>query len=551
MSRISQRIKFSISAGMVSLMLATNGFAVSFPDVPPGHWAEDVITQAAESGIMEGDDAGQFGLGKQVTRSEFSAMLVRLMNWPAENTSPNFSDVSPDDWFAPYVCTLAEHGVLSGNSFRPNDPITREEMAVMLIRALGYSNLAESADLPPFSDVSENGGFITLASDFGIITGKEQGIFDPSGSSLREESAAMLMRLRERLNHPTDWLHGFYALSSWAQRDFGAQTDGVSFGWSRLEYSPEQGVRLNTTGENGSDWKFPDGFQDALAYFAERKIPGNLAVLMNTDQKTSDETGQNACEAILLNAQHREAAANAIAEGAKDFSGVTIDFEGMKGEALKQGLNQFLTLLKTKLDGRTLYVAVHPVMKGAYFDAYDYRTIGNLADRVILMAHDYAALTMPDNLREAGFTDTPVTPFPSVYTALKAICDSETGVADRSKIALGLSLGNTAAWQLENGKVINTAALHPAMETVQKRLKQPDTQISYSETYRNPRAVYRDDDGTETVLWYEDARSIADKITLARLFGINGISVWRLGIISDDTTPGIFYDLQQVLLSEK
>lgn len=223
----------------------------------------------------------------------------------------------------------------------------------------------------------------------------------------------------------------------------------------------------------------------------------------------------------------------------------------MKGEALKQGLNQFLSQLRGLLGEKTLYVAVHPVMDGAYFDAYDYRAIGETADRVILMAHDYAALTMPDNLREAGFTDTPVTPFPAVYTALRAVCDPETGVADRNKIALAVSLGNTAGWQVTDGKTVNAEAIHPSMETVQKRLKQADTQITYSPSYRNPRASYTDDTGSQVVLWYEDARSVADKIRLARMFGVNGLSIWRLGIIPNDAADGIYYDIWNAIENER
>lgn len=543
--------RIAAAAAALALTLPVSGFAAGFPDVPAGHWAEAAIAQAAEAGIMQGDENGQFGLGRQVTRAEFSVMLVRLMGWETSGTVSEITDISADDWYAAAVSALWEHGAAEGGAFRPGDPITREEMAVMLVRALGYDSLAETAGPASFPDTGAYPGHIALANGFGIINGREDGTFDPYGSALREESAAMMMRLRDRYTHTLDWLHGFYAISSWSQKDMGGRMDSVSFGWSRLEYSPEKGVWLNTTGENGNDWRIPEGSQEALDYFAQKEIPGNLAVLMNTSQTITGGAGENACEAALLDRERREAAAAAIAAEARNYSGVTIDFEGMKGEALKQGLNQFLIQLRGLLGEKALYVAVHPVMDGAYFDAYDYRTIGETADRVILMAHDYAALTMPDNLREAGFTDTPVTPFPAVYTALRAICDPETGVAERSKIALAVSLGNTAAWQLSDGKTVNAEAIHPSMETVQKRLKQADTQIIYSPSYRNPRAIYTDDAGCQAVLWYEDARSIADKIRLARMFGVNGLSIWRLGIIPNDNTDGICYDIWDTIENER
>ena len=104
---------------------------------------------------------------------------------------------------------------------------------------------------------------------------------------------------------------------------------------------------------------------------------------------------------MLLSADKRKSAIDAImAElnktyeslGKNPYSGVTIDFEGLKGADVKQGFNTFLTDLSAQLkaQNKTLYVTVQPALStGAYYDGFDYRTIGQLADKVILMAHDY------------------------------------------------------------------------------------------------------------------------------------------------------------------
>ena len=55
--------------------------------------------------------------------------------------------------------------------------------------------------------------------------------------------------------------------------------------------------------------------------------------------------------------------------------------------------------------------------------------------------------------------------------------------------------------------------------------------VTYDPVSRSPMARYTGDGGERYILWYEDARSVADKLTLARMFGIGGASVWRLGII--------------------
>src|SRR5690606_29745112 len=119
---------------------------------------------------------------------------------------------------------------------------------------------------------------------------------------------------------------------------------------------------------------------------------------------------------------------------------VVIDFEGLKGERLKKGLNEFLRKLRAELEpkGKKLLVAVHPLMHSkrsvSSYDGYDYRTIGELADRVILMAHDYGAKRLTQAEADRGVTLTPLTPIEDVYYALQAITDPVSGVQDKSRI---------------------------------------------------------------------------------------------------------------------
>lgn len=501
--------------------------AASYTDVPSDHWAIEVINQAADAGIMQGRDNGEFGLGDTIKRCEFAAMLVRMMKWDKSTAQVSaFTDANSNDWFYADVNTLAERNVYSESSFRPNDNITRREMAVMLVKALGYDELAKSETNTVFSDVTIDAGYIAVAYNLGIINGKSETVYDPEGSALREEGAAMMMRMYSKYYSSLEELHGFYAISSWGQKEIAAQMDTVSFGWSRLQYTDDGKVFLNQTTQEGNDWYIPEGYQDALDYVMSGEASTNLAVTM---------TDIEDCKAILLNADNRTEAVNELVAASENFNGVTIDFEGMKGTELKEGLNQFVKELKSALGNKKLYVAVHPVLKNSaeYFDAYDYKTLGESADKIILMAHDYAAYTLPDNLLNTGFIATPVTPFDEVYTALKAITDPATGIQDKEKIVFAVSTASTTAWNTTDKKITDGKSIHPALDTVEKRLAQSDTEIHYSETYKNPYAFYTTDDGQQILLWYEDSRSIEDKITLAKMFGINSLSIWRIGAIPE------------------
>lgn len=533
--------KILISGAAAVCAAATAISAHAYSDVPSGHWAEDTINRASAVGIMQGRGNDEFGLGSEIKRSEFAAMLTRLMGWENESAQQHFSDVSSESWYYNAVNVLAAHGAADGDTFRPEDNITRREMAVMLIKSLGYQTLAESETENTFSDVSADSGYIAIARDFGIITGITDTEFAPESPALREQGAAMMMRLYDKYYSHLDEIHGFYAISSWSQRDIAAQMDSISFGWGRLEY--DGGVTLNTSNSGGNVWCIPEGYTDAVKYMAENGVDANFAVTM-TDTEDS--------RSILLDASARDEAVRLLTEAADGYAGITIDFEGMKGDELKNGLNEFMRSLRQSLGSAKLYIAVHPVLKhgGAYFDAYDYRTLGEYADKVIIMAHDYAASTLDSQLLNTDFTATPVTPFDEVYYALKKITDPETGVQDTSKIALALSLSSTTAWKTSNGKITDPTALHPAVETLLKRLAQSDTVISYSQTYRNPYASYKTEDGSEYLIWYEDSRSVTDKIDLAKMFGINSISIWRIGEISN-SQPEQYMDIWSAILKEK
>lgn len=570
--RILKRITAIICAALLLCGIALPGGAraagAGFTDVPADSWAEDSITEAVSLGIIGGYGNGVFGYGDNVTRAQFAAMLVRLFGWDAVTPdTPTFADnADKTQWYYSAVETAVKNGAVTADSadFRPNDAITRGEMAVMLVRGLGYGRLAASLSglATPFTDVTENADYIAIAYDFGIIKGMTATTFLPAAYATREQAAAMMIRLHDETDAKTDWLHAFYAISSYSQRAVIPALDAVSFGWSRMELDGDGQPYLNTTTSGGNSFAIPSGASEVVALAKTNGVPDNLDVFMSTYQTVTkpDGSASDACSAILLDdAARREAVAQITAELTREnsYTGVTIDFENMRGSALKQGFSLFLEELsaETKALGLRLYVCVPPVTPdGNYFDAYDYRTIGTFADKVILMAHDYAAQTLTQSEMDAGYTETPETPIYYIYYALKAITDSETGVQDKSKLVLALSFGSTE-WELKDGKVVNQTALSPLPSSVFTHLSDPSAITGYSETYQNPYVKYHSDaEDADYMIWYEDARSAAAKVRLAHMFGVDGISVWRLGIIPDFEDPDglvCHYDVLGWLLAQQ
>lgn len=344
----------------------------------------------------------------------------------------------------------------------------------------------------------------------------------------------MLVRVYERYTSDVDWLHGFYAFSSYSQINLTAHMDAVSVGWARLEYG-ESGPTLNSTSANGNDWVRPSDPTPATDYFTSHGVDYNLCVFGSaTDSVTlADGSTTSTVAAVVNDSNARAQAISALVEAAGSYAGLTIDFEGLKGDTIKKNYVTFMEELRSALPkDKTLYVCVQP---DTWYTGFDYRGLGEACDKVILMAHDYQWTSVPGSYVGTGNTDSPVTPFASVYEALRDITDPDTGVQDVSKVALAISFGTAGFHIDENGRLLDTTIYHPGTDTLAGRLAQPDTVVTYSEKYRNPCAVYTNEEGERYKVWYEDAQSVADKLQLARLFGVTGVSLWRVGTIPAST----------------
>lgn len=516
-----------------------------------GHWAQADIDKAQSYGLMEGYPDGRFGIGVEITRAEFVTILCRMFDWEMISpTSPSYIDCGTGEWYYSAVETARAHDVMDGaGAFRPLDYISREEMAVMLVRALGYDTLAQdlSSLSLPFTDVKNNAGYIAIAYDIGMIKGVAgpggQLKFLPTHSATREEAAAMLVRVYERYNSKVDWLHGFYAFSSYSQINLTADMDAVSVGWARLEYGAD-GASLNSTNTNGNDWVKPSDPTPATDYFTSHGVDYNLCVFGSaTDSVTlADGSTTSTVAAVVNDSNARAQATSALVEAAGSYAGLTIDFEGLKGDTIKKNYVTFMEELRAALPkNKTLNVCVQP---DTWYTGFDYRGLGEVCDKVILMAHDYQWTSVPASYVGTGNTDSPVTPFASVYEALRDITDPDTGVQDVSKIALAISFGTAGFHIDENGRLLETTIYHPGTDTLAGRLAQPDTVVTYSEKYRNPYAIYTNEEGERYKVWYEDARSVADKLQLAKLFGITGVSLWRVGTIPASTGYNVWSAIQ-------
>lgn len=533
-----------LAVGLCLPLMPRSRAADQFSDVPQSSYAYQDILSLRQMGIVTGIGGGQYGIGMTFRRCDLVLMLARLLGWQTASSSSGFADVPQSHYAASAIAAAVEHGVVdAGGNFRPGDAITRRELAVMLSRACSAQgvNLARQAARQsassPFTDVPKSDadfGAIRMAYDFGIINGMSSQLptqFQPAGVATREQAAAMMMRFYRRTQGRLGDFHAFYAISSWQQRGLMASMDTVSAGWARMEYSGGSAL-LNTTSAGGNSWAVPSGSEQVFALARQNGSPLLLGVYMDTSATVSGGTQPQATALLTSESARAQAvAALAAAVGEKGFDGVTIDFESFVSEGYRAPFTAFLQQLRKALPaGKLLYCAVPPK---DYYRGYDYRAIGEVCDKVILMAHDYEITTMPDSMKNTQLPETPIASIGDVYRSLEQITDTQTGVRDRSKILLALSFG-TARWEIVNGRVSHDAVKQSDYASIASRLAKGDSKPYYNEEYQSPYLSYYDaSDGTTNVVWYENSRSIKAKCELARLFGLGGVSFWRLGTIPD------------------
>ena len=421
-------------------------------------------------------------------------------------------------------------------------------MAEMLVRALGLKSAAEhlhSSATPnsdaysilhgttPFTDLPKGEeGYITVAYTIGMTKGTSETTFSPDQTATRAQAAAMLVRIYEKLHQKMDFLHGFYAISSYSQLDFARNMDAVSAGWSRMTWNGETAL-LSTTSAGSNEFAIPSGYDSVTGYVDANGIALNLNVFMDASggaaELLASENGRSqAVEQII-----HELTVSYNAIGKNPYNGVTIDFEGLR-KGSKSDFTAFLTELRAALDqlGQSLYVCVSPVLSsgyysGGWYDGYDYAAIGALADKVILMAYDYEPRDMSSFIGTTYHQTAASAPIDQVYLGLKAL----TNEVAPEKVALGFSCKNVA-WKIDaDGKLLSGTPVYPSNDTVSKRLAQESTEFGWSQEYQQSYAIYRAEDGGRYFLWYQNDRSIQAALDAARLLGVTGVSVWRLGTV--------------------
>ncbi|WP_339224241.1 S-layer homology domain-containing protein [Paenibacillus sp. FSL H8-0332] len=180
----------------------------TFEDIK-GHWAQASVEKLASKYILTGLTDSRFAPNATTTRAEFAAMMVRALGYSSSSSADvAFKDIPTGAWYTGSVGTAAELGLVRGgtdNNFRPNDIITRQEMTVILVKAMALAGSPlPASELQPaaFKDAGKIAGWaqqdVAKAVQAGLITGTPDGQFHPGQSATRAEAATVILRLLEQ-----------------------------------------------------------------------------------------------------------------------------------------------------------------------------------------------------------------------------------------------------------------------------------------------------------------------------------------------------------------
>ncbi|MBP3361623.1 MAG: S-layer homology domain-containing protein [Clostridia bacterium] len=171
-----------------------------FSDVPVNHWAFDSVKALYERNIINGKSEKLFAPDDYVTRAEAVKMIVTgISDGAAENTETDFVDVPKDSWEYEYVSAASALGIIKGyddGAFEPDACITRQDLCVMIYRAMQQAGYEISSGVSGFTDGEKIADYAaeavnSLASGK-VISGMGDGSFCPEQNATRAETAKII-----------------------------------------------------------------------------------------------------------------------------------------------------------------------------------------------------------------------------------------------------------------------------------------------------------------------------------------------------------------------
>jgi len=191
-----------------TVITTETAITMPFTDISETDWFYDYVQKAYQRKLFDGVDGTSFAPSITFSRGMLATVLFRHAGMPKVELTKGFIDVTSGSWYSDGASWAQAAGIFDGypdGRFDPDGPITREQMALVLMRYSQYINLdvSELSTLEAYNDVNSINDWALIAMKWanaaGIIEGAENSL-NPTGASSRAEAATMLVRFLEKYN---------------------------------------------------------------------------------------------------------------------------------------------------------------------------------------------------------------------------------------------------------------------------------------------------------------------------------------------------------------
>ena len=194
----------TVATSIVAPIASAN---TEFKDISPTNSHYDAVQLLVERGVINGYEDGTFRPNVSLTRGQAAKILANVLNLDTSSTDQKFKDVTTKSGYIGAINALANAGIMNGyedQSFKPNAPLTRGQMAKILVNAF---KLEKSAELVhSFIDVSDANGYkydIQTLVDYGITQGTTSTTYAPTEAVKRGQMATFVVRAEKAVKEKT------------------------------------------------------------------------------------------------------------------------------------------------------------------------------------------------------------------------------------------------------------------------------------------------------------------------------------------------------------
>ncbi|MDR9854836.1 S-layer homology domain-containing protein [Paenibacillus sp. VCA1] len=501
--------------GCANAWAATSSASLPFDDIA-GSFAKNEIVELVKEGVVNGTGNRKFEPKKNVTRAEFVAMADRLLKLaPVDADMPSFADVPAKSWYYGWIEAAVQLGIAEGkskSSFEPSARITRQEAAVLIVRALKVDPGSDTGSSLDYKDKNQIAPwavpYVQAAHTLGLMGGAD-GKFRPADAMTREETAAVL----DRILHDKVWSKAIRQTPNM----------GLQLGWQNGLTTAQFKEQVKNSAVNTlvPRWFFLEYGSTPVSNHADASLS---SWAKQNNKKVWAMLGNHSDSALthqILSDEHARAAViQKLAGYAKTYglSGLNVDFENVNPED-RLSLTAFISELGTSLRaaGAVLSIDVSPDLGTDWTEAFDYEALGRYADYVVLMGYDEHW----DGDPVAGS----VSSLPWVQSALNRMLS----VVPAKKTILALPF-YTRDWTLQSGGVSSEE-----LTLIQQGYR--IRSVAYNRSWDSDLGQYVVSymrQGSQHKIWVEDGRSLGLKTMMAAKRGVAGYAYWYMGAETDD-----------------